>query len=96
MVLGTRALKYWVLGPSGQLRKEFREAFRTRPEGPRIRGPDLDPSTSTHQLPFKEPQIPSNRVYKALNRGTLGGLGNGARIKMTIGKGSSIFWRHPM
>ena len=25
--------------------------------------------------PFKEPQIPSNRDHKALNRGTLGGLG---------------------
>ena len=31
--------------------------------------------TSTPQLPFKEPQIPSNRDHKALNRGTLGGLG---------------------
>ena len=30
---------------------------------------------STPQLPFKIPQIPSNRDYKALNRGTLGGLG---------------------
>ena len=32
-------------------------------------------NTSTPQLPFKEPQIPSNRDHKALNRGTLGGLG---------------------
>ena len=32
-------------------------------------------STSTPQLPFKKPQIPSNRDYKAPNRGTLGGLG---------------------
>ena len=31
--------------------------------------------TSTPQLPFKTPQVPSNRDYKALNRGTLGGLG---------------------
>ena len=31
--------------------------------------------TSTPQLPFKTPQIPSNRDYKAPNRGTLGGLG---------------------
>ena len=31
--------------------------------------------TSTPQLPFKRPQIPSNRYHKALNRGTLGGLG---------------------
>ena len=31
--------------------------------------------TSTPQLPFKTPQIPSNRDHKALNRGTLGGLG---------------------
>ena len=28
--------------------------------------------TSTPQLPFKRPQIPSNRYHKALNRGTLG------------------------
>ena len=34
-----------------------------------------EPSTSTNQLPFKTPQIPSNRDRKALNRGTLGGLG---------------------
>ena len=27
------------------------------------------------QLSFKEPQIPSNREHKALNRGTLGGQG---------------------
>ena len=33
------------------------------------------PLTSTPQLPFKEHQIPSNRDHKALNRGTLGGLG---------------------
>ena len=33
-------------------------------------------TTSTPQLPFKTPQIPSNRDHKALNRGTLGGLGN--------------------
>ena len=31
--------------------------------------------TSTPQLPFKTPQIPSNRDHKALDRGTLGGLG---------------------
>ena len=32
-------------------------------------------SASTLQLPFKIHQIPSNRDYKAPNRGTLGGLG---------------------
>ena len=31
--------------------------------------------TSTPQLPFKRPHIPSNREHKALARGTLGGLG---------------------
>ena len=31
--------------------------------------------SSTPQLPVKEPQIPSNRDHKALNRATLGGLG---------------------
>ena len=29
----------------------------------------------TPQLPFKRPQIPSNRDYMALNRATVGGLG---------------------
>ena len=32
------------------------------------------------QLPSKTPQIPSNRDHKALNRGTLGGLGSHAGI----------------
>ena len=32
-------------------------------------------SASTPQLPFKKPQIPSNRDHKNLNRGTLGGAG---------------------
>ena len=31
--------------------------------------------TSTPQLPFKGPQIPSNGDHKALNGGTLGGAG---------------------
>ena len=31
--------------------------------------------TSTPQLPLQEPQIPSHEDHKALNRGTLGGLG---------------------
>ena len=39
------------------------------------RAADMDPKSSTPQLPFKTPQIPSNRDHKALNRGTLGGLG---------------------
>ena len=33
------------------------------------------PSTSTPKLPFEIPHIPRNRDHKALNRGTLGGLG---------------------
>ena len=33
------------------------------------------PSSSTPQLPFKEPQIPSNADHKALNGGPLGGVG---------------------
>ena len=37
--------------------------------------------TSTPQLPFEEPQIPSNRDHKALNRGTLGGLGRGTSFQ---------------
>ena len=32
-------------------------------------------SPSTPQLPFKRPYIPSSGDRKALNRGTLGGLG---------------------
>ena len=31
--------------------------------------------SSIPQLPFKRPQIPSNRDHMALNRGTFGGLG---------------------
>ena len=31
--------------------------------------------TSTPQLPFQIAHIPSNRNHKAINRGTLGGLG---------------------
>ena len=34
-----------------------------------------DQTTSTPQLPFMKPQIPSNRDHKALNRSTLRGLG---------------------
>ena len=36
------------------------------------------------QLPFKTPQIPSNRDHKALNRGTLGGLGIYIYIHMYV------------
>ena len=35
------------------------------------------PQPAPPQLPFKTPQIPSNRDHKALNRATLGGLGTG-------------------
>ena len=46
-------------------------------KGPYIEDSSLirGPSPSTPQLLFKIPQIPSYRDYKALNRGTLGGLG---------------------
>ena len=36
----------------------------------------MEQYSSTPQLPFQRPQIPSNRYQKALNRGTLGGLGS--------------------
>ena len=36
--------------------------------------------TSTPPLPFKKHQIPSNRVYKALDGGSLGGLGMGPTL----------------
>ena len=39
-----------------------------------IFGLPLPASTSTPQLPFKRPPMPSNRDHKALNRATLGGL----------------------
>ena len=53
--------------------------------------------SSTPQLPFKEPQIPSNRDHKALNRGTLGGLGlfmffNESIYAMSSGSPSSGPW----
>ena len=41
-----------------------------------MKGPNVDLNTSTPQLPFKIPQIPSNKDHKALNRGTFGGLGS--------------------
>ena len=40
--------------------------------------------SSTLQLPFKIPQIPSNRDYKALNRATLRGLGSLASLEVWI------------
>ena len=43
---------------------------------PSLRGSKCTTITSTPQLLFKRPQIPSNRDHhKALNRGTLGGAG---------------------
>ena len=42
-------------------------------------GTELE-STSSPQLPFKIPHIPSNRDHKALNGGTLGGLGRACRL----------------
>ena len=47
--------------------------------------------TSTPQLPFKEPQIPSTRDDKALDRGTLGGLGTGLRHEAATKFGKVIF-----
>ena len=41
-------------------------------------------STSTPQLPFKRPQIPSNRDHKALNRGTLGGAGTTRAVSQSL------------
>ena len=35
---------------------------------------DLWSRSSTPQLPFKEPQMPSHRDHKALNKGTFGGV----------------------
>ena len=61
-------------------------------------------TTSTPQLPFKIPQIPSDRDYKAPNGGTLGGLGMNhphpkarsreASIKPSLGPvlGFVLFW----
>ena len=47
----------------------------TRIQQVRTLWPLIAQSNSTTYLPFKEPQIPSNRDHKALNRGTGGGLG---------------------
>ena len=50
------------------------------------------PCISTPQLPFKEPQILSNRNHQA-NRGTLGGLGSwyGIYMRLEIGSKYPIF-----
>ena len=56
-------------------------------------------TTSTPQLPFKTPQIPSNRSHKALNRDTLGGLGRHQvhRIQSRKTSGEWLPWvsQHP-
>ena len=44
---------------------------------------DIQQTNSTPQLPFKEPQIPSNTDHKALSRGALGGLENGFLTMVT-------------
>ena len=72
MVFGTRVLKYWVLGPSkiawtSTAQRPYSKAFR-------LKGPQTTGSSSTPQLPFKTPQIPSNSDHKTLDRGTLGVL----------------------
>ena len=43
--------------------------------------------SSTPQLPFKTPQIPFNRDHKALNSGTLGGVGSSLSMwgRLTLG-----------
>ena len=45
--------------------------------------------TSTLQLPFKTPQIPFNRDYKAVDRGTLEGLGNAVEL-------AKVYSRHQL
>ena len=51
---------------------------------------EINKPTSTPQLPFREPQIPSNRDHKALNRGTLLGLGGSLALPTCMGSlGSS-------
>ena len=49
-------------------------------------------STSTPQLLFKTPQLPFNRDHKALNRGTLGGLGSLVQneVSMRLPGGSEL------
>ena len=49
-----------------KISSSWREAVHDRERRP----------ASTPQLPLKTPQTPSNSDHKALNRGTLGGLGN--------------------
>ena len=65
MAFGTRDLKYWVLGPP---ETEFTQHLKYDSQCG-------NPIPAPPQLPFKTPQVPSNRDCKALNRGTLGGLG---------------------
>ena len=45
--------------------------------------------SSIPQLPFNRPPIPSNRYHKALNGGTLGGLGGGVILGELI-KGTTV------
>ena len=50
-------------------------------------GANTAESTWTSQLPFKEPQVPSNRDHKALNSGTVGGVGIGHSLEYFGGRG---------
>ena len=56
----------------------------------------LTASTSTPQLPFKETQIPFNRDHRALNRGTLGGLGRETHRNDSAASADFriILWQH--
>ena len=57
----------------------------------------MKPPSSTPQLPFKIPQIPSNRDYKALNRATLGGLGYQDRMQEAFPMSRPVaFSPHPL
>ena len=48
-------------------------------------------TTSTPQLPFKIPYIPTNRDHKALKGGTLGGLDRGAVQQPLVHRSSHWF-----
>ena len=65
--------------PHRIVRKGYPDRLQHKPEQARALIRHSQTSPSTPQLPFKTPQIPSNRDHKALNRRTLGGLGHQTR-----------------
>ena len=66
----------WTFWDLCQMHDIDRLPLKPEPQNtPKLQNRRLGIRDRTPQLPFKTPQIPSNRDQKALNRATLGGVG---------------------